>query len=456
MKHAIFGIFAASALAGALALHAADGGEQAVWTDYMNWDLRPDTVKSENAQKEVRNTKDLTVPMHGPWLTNPEYTAMTISWISRIPCGGGLEYREKGTEDWKRVWQTTYGQIHYGTDIHSFHLTGLKPGTEYEYRLVSSFEAWECSVGREINAFRTLDPKRDRYMVFITSDFHGGSRLTLNPMVRNTNALNADMFFFLGDNIEDSLQNARYYTTFGLLDDVTRVWGKTKPSLFLRGNHDSWGKESWKYGEYFPRPDGKSYFTVLQGPVLFICFDYFGVGARRNVVSNQANDYMLEQIEWYKALKKTAAWKNAKFRIAMAHVGTHACEGQETETNDVLKQWKAVLNDPSPEGRIHLFLCGHEHIYRRIDPLAQETKVSSGVARHLRQFTSDFHYGLVVLHQGEGMTLDVTPEKLTFKSHRWTDKKGGLYDAFEVTPDGKIKDLMDVRKFPLTWPEKKK
>ena len=32
--------------------------------------------------------------------------------------------------------------------------------------------------------------------------------------------------------------DCRYWLTFGFLDDVTRKWGKYKPSVFIRGNHD--------------------------------------------------------------------------------------------------------------------------------------------------------------------------------------------------------------------------
>lgn len=270
-------------------------------------------------------------------------------------------------------------------------------------------------------------------------------------MIRNSKAIDSDMFVFLGDNVEDSMQNARYYTTFGLLDDVSRLWGRSKPSIFLRGNHDSWGHESYLYGAYFPRPDGKSYFAVRQGPLLLICFDYYG-GLNGNSLGNQQiGAYLKEQIEWYRALQNTPEWKTAKFRIAMAHVGTHACEGHETETTEIGKAWKKVLNDPAPEKRIHAFLCGHEHTYRRIDPFGKETKGSTAIVRYIGKFVSDFNYTLVVGHLTEGMTLDVTPEKLTFRSYCWNEGSGSLNDAFEIMPDGKVKDLMKVKSFPLIW-----
>ncbi|MBO5681498.1 MAG: hypothetical protein J6T08_07280, partial [Lentisphaeria bacterium] len=64
-------------------------------------------------------------------------------------------------------------------------------------------------MGQEINSFKTLDPQKDNYKVFLTADFHGVARLCLDPMYENSNAKEADFFCFLGDNVEDSMGDAR-------------------------------------------------------------------------------------------------------------------------------------------------------------------------------------------------------------------------------------------------------
>ncbi len=430
---------------------------------YLDWQNKPVTVQTPQADTEVRHQMDFTVPIHGPWLLNPSYTTMSVNWITRVPCGAAIEYRVKGTEEWTRIWDVICGQINLSKDIHTFHLKNLKPATEYEYRLLSAQNSYfspyhEVHIGREIRTFKTLDPKRDNYKVFITSDFHGGSRLILDPMIDRSKAIDSDMFFFLGDNVEDSMQNARFYVTFGFLDDVVRRWGSSKPTVFVRGNHDSWGLESYRYHDYFAQPDGKTYGYVLQGPVLFVYFDYFEGINPRTLIGQQIVEYLKEQTAWYRELKKTDVWKKAKFRIAMAHVGTHACEGSRNPQEAVV-DWAREINDPTPDGKIHIFLCGHEHKYRRIDAYGKETKVSTAQTRYIRPFKSEYNYSLVVCNLAETMTLEVTPEKLTFKSHEWRDDSGKLHDAFEIYPDGKTKDLIDVKKFPIqpfSEPPKKK
>ena len=170
-----------SSLAAALvAACAAVQADSEVYDHYFSWQQAPVRVDDPQAGNNVRHQVDFTVPLHGPWLTLPAETSMTVTWITRVPCAGGIQYREKGTEEWTTRWTVKYGQVDYSREIQSYHLTGLKPATEYEYRLLSNCDNYSTayhmvkSVGREIYSFKTVDPKRDHYKMFVTSDFHGG------------------------------------------------------------------------------------------------------------------------------------------------------------------------------------------------------------------------------------------------------------------------------------------
>ena len=436
---------------------------------YVNWEWRAVEVSDTNASANVRNQMDFTVPVHGPWLTVPSETGMTVTWITRIPCAGGIEYREKGTTNWVERWPVKYGQIDYSKDIQSFHLTGLKPGTEYEYRLLSNVDNFSTPYhmvicrGREIHEFRTIDPKRESYKVWVTSDFHGGARLCLDPMIRDAGAADSDFFFFLGDNVEDGPKNnIRYYTTFGYLDDVTRKWGTTKPTIFIRGNHDVWGIDTYRYGDYFPQPDGKTYYAFRQGPCYFVAIDTMWI-PKENLQKQQWENYLVEQRDWLRGLKRTQGWKDAKFRIVMFHVPMFPGEGQSFPYD----YFGETLADETPEGRIHAVITGHEHAYARINPNTKETRfnnqykdvVTEGPKAFPQKwycrnkFPERFPYVDIVCHLCESMTIEVSPEKLVFKSHRWAKPEGGYYDAFELTPDGQVRDLVDVTVLPWPQPE---
>ena len=421
---------------------------------YTEWHHKGVEVQDPEAEKNVRQLGDLTRPMHGPWIMNPTCNSMTVCWISRTKCAAGIQYREKGTEEFKTQWQTTYGQLHFFKENHAFHLKNLKPGTEYEYRFLTAWNYYQGKghrmfTGREIYTFKTPDPKRDTYKAAFFADVHGGERLNLDPRMERSDALKSDMFFYLGDTVEDSFyEPARYYTTFGYLDDITRLWGKSKPTIFVRGNHDAWGVESHEYGEYMPSPDGKTYQAFSQGPVLYVIFDYFNGHYGNSPVAMQIRAYMEEQLEWLRALKKTDQWKKAKFRVVMAHVSPHDIDYNKNKDFAAGVAWRKELNGNTKEDRIHIFLAGHEHRYRRLDPRLQKVKVGK-----MRGFVNDFNYTNVVLDQTECMTLDVFPEKLVFKSYDWTRGKDVLRDSFEIYPDGSVKDLMKVKVNPLLTPE---
>ena len=458
----------AAALAGATGTAMAAGS---VYDKYIDWQWTPNVIADTNAADNVRHQNDMTVPLHGPWLTLPSETGMSVTWITRVPCAGGIEYREKGTTNWVERWQVKYGQIDYTRDIQNFHLDGLKPGTEYEYRLLSNLGSFATpyhmvlSRGREIYSFKTVDPKRDHYKVFTTSDIHGGFRLGLDPMIDRTDSADADFFFILGDNVEDgAYNNLRFYVTFGYLDDITRKWGREKPTIFMRGNHDVWGEKAQEYGDYFPQPDGKTYYAFRQGPCFFVALDTMWP-PREALQARQWKAYLAEQAEWLKGLKKTPGWKTAKFRVVMFHVPMFPGEGMAFP----YETFGEILADDSRDGRVHAVLTGHEHLYARVNPNTKEGRFNNAYGDFKLDgpkayppawfcksaFPEKFPYVSVVYDCGGVVTIDVSPEKLVFKAHRWDKPEGGLYDAFEISPDGKVKDLVDATVVPWPQPEAK-
>lgn len=456
-------ILAAVAARTATGLCAAPAAEHE-YDGYADWQWRPVEVADTNAAETVRFEADMTVPLHGPWLRLPGETTMTVTWITRIPCAGGIEYWEAGTTNRIERWPVRYGALDYSRDVHCFHLTGLRPGTRYAYRLLSALDSytspWTYYVGRgrEVRHFTTVDPARDAYRVFLTADLHGGARLSLAPMVARTGAKDADFYFFLGDNVSDgAYNNYRFYATMGFLDDVTRLWGSEKPTLFLRGNHDISGPDAVRHGELFPHPREKTYHAFRQGPCLFVAMDTMWPP---KVALQKAHweAYLREQAAWLKEQKATDAWKTATFRVVMFHVPLfpsgstfpRAFFGEE-------------LADESPEGKVHAVLSGHEHVYARVNPNTRETRVNNAYGdfpadgkgayppAYFRkgQIPERFPYVSVVCRAGEAMTLDVSPARLVFRSHRFDRPGRGFYDAFEITADGQVNDLVETRAYPL-------
>ncbi len=447
-------IFAVALAAGVAAAQV----NQNLYTSWSEWQWTPVAVADTNALENARAHFDFTKPTHGPWLLNPGETRMTIGFVTQLPCGAGLEYRVKGTEEWTRQWGVDHsGYVDYSSDNHLFHLSGLQPATTYEYRILTDMNAPRDVhrgekgqfTGREIYTFSTIDQSIDHYLAWGTSDLHGGGRADLEVMIRSACASNALVHFYVGDNVEDNLFNARLYITQSFLDDTVRLWGD-RPTIFCRGNHDAWGEDINKWQDYFGAPGGRCYWAYRQGPVLWIQLDISWGNGISAACQDTHDAYIRQQAEWLRELKKTDDWKKAKFRIAMAHHGFAGASKRE-RMNKLLRD---VLDDDSRKGRLHLFMSGHEHCYRRIAAGSQVCKVYPPNKND--RFISDYHFNCLVLHHIECLTIEVAPEKLVFRSHFFRKGDGKeLRDAFELYPDGSIKDLMEVPEYPIPLPEEK-
>ena len=426
---------------GAAAL-TTDAGAKSAFDHYRDWELRQVEVPSQTNGDDVRLHYDLTKPLHGPWLTNPAYDEMTVAFVSREACGAAIEYRVKGTEEWTRQWLTTYGMIDYTKRVHIFHLKGLQPATEYEYRFAACSSRYltayfDVVSGRETWSFKTLDPACTKTKVFISADIHGSLRLYLDYLYGRTGASDADMYVFLGDNVEDSMSQPEFYITTGFLDDIVRLWGPAKPTMFVRGNHDSWGlhaADGW--AEWFARPDAKGYYTVRRGNALFICFDMPQEYYYKHAGKEAFQQYVAEEREWLKRLIASDEWKSATWRIGCCHYGTRTSPG-----DGMFKVFREtfgdLLNDPA--AGFDLMLCGHEHYYASC--LAHtagyyhnpKNDKPNAKPRVFKEATEQWNFAEVCGACVEGSVLEIDGRKLTLTSYDYKDEGQPPLDTFTLT-----------------------
>lgn len=398
---------------------------------------------------------DMTRPVCGPWLQNASETTMSVSWITEVPCAVAIEYRAKGDKDWTRQWETLGDKLLYTRDLHTFHLKGLKPGTDYEYRLLSSLSRYDQAytytrtfVGRDVYSFRTFDPNRKSYSVFLTCDIHGDFRDIGEQVYRRFNVGKCDFVAFLGDQVDDNMNQARYYVVDGYLDAVSRLWGATKPSVFVRGNHDCWGApaaQAWV--DYHGHPDGVSYYSFSHGPVLYVVLDnphdYSNASAWK--ASDAAGEvraaFLARQFDWFQGLVKSEDWKRATFRVVLCHYAVRL--GASGFSEQLKSHYKSFLN-----GRdgIHLFVCGHEHFAASALPgevgFYHNARKDNGKSKPPVYKSADGSFDFVeVCGDMHGcMLLDVAKDKLTI---RIGDRKEGApdLDCLEICPDKTAKRL---------------
>lgn len=403
---------------------------------------------ASSAEGAARCMRDMTLPTCGPWLQHASETAMSISWITQVPCAVALEYREKGMKDWTRLWETIGDKLAYAKDLHAFRMEGLKPATEYEYRLLSSLSRYEQAypytqifVGRETYSFRTFDPELTNYSVFLASDFHGEFGRTCDCFCRRSEVKACDFAVFLGDQVNDNMNQPRYAIVDGYLDAVSRLWGSSKPTVFVRGNHDCWGApaaQAWV--DYHARPDGRSFYAFRKGHVLYVVlddphdYDKPGLWQAADAAREVRAVYLERQLAWFRELVGSKDWMSATFRVVLCHYPNRlGVEGLFSSRSG----YKPLFNGPNG---IHLYLCGHEHYASSSLPGeagCYHNARNEGTNAKPRVFNaSDGSYDFTEVCGDVfgGMLLEVAADKLTVRLLDRNPAASDL-DRVEIHPD---------------------
>lgn len=294
---------------------------------------------------------------HGPWLSNPRADGMTVSWVTAGRVAAELEYRPAGSGRWRRLPAgLQHGVVSSHETMHVVHLTGLMPGREYEYRLLNwsslQLTAQRLSAGGKPWRFRTLDPARREIAFAVCSDIHSNAGL-LERLLRLPVVADTDFFVNLGDML--SLMSGPSAFFDGFLDVQARLYGASRPLLFVRGNHEQIGLFAADYFRVMPHPDGRSYYAFRHGPVCFVVLDA-GNDHPDDVVHRNAA-LLAEERQWLAELATTPLYREARWRIAFLHMPP--CR-DSYDTEAALALTDGVFPAEAP---LHLLLSGHVHRY---------------------------------------------------------------------------------------------
>ena len=294
---------------------------------------------------------------HGPWITNATLTEMTISFGSAGNCGAFLEYRPAGTETWNRLpFDRRDGILIRNHQIHVQHLSGLQPGTVYEYRIVTLHPVTLQENTGAIHTFKTLEPIRDNFTFTAFSDLHSNI-VRIRKMLQLAPLKESDFLINIGDHLSCACGLDSYYK--GFLDLESEWCQKTgKPLCFVRGNHEQIGTFAGLYQDLLPHPSGKSFFSFRQGETLFIALDAGNdkPDDESGLFCNQ--EMFREEMAWLKELVQTEEYRSARWRIALIHMPADSARYDALAAADLLKM--------IPE--TELILAGHRHYYFYIDP----------------------------------------------------------------------------------------
>jgi hypothetical protein len=294
------------------------------------------------------------------WQRDPT-TTMTVQWIGkeRAPEDAAVAFAVRGQDVWQSVIprQRPYPM----TDLRVFRaeLTGLTPGTEYQFRLGGRAPIWRC---------RTMPAKATDTFSFISG---GDCGVDAHAVANNIIAAKQDPMFALiggdlgydnGTSAATSLQFMRNYSKH-MVDSQ----GRLIPLVVCIGNHEVRGG----YGK--PRQDAPFYFALHDG--LF---------AERSYATLDFGDYLSlvlldtghvapiggEQADWLD--KSLAARTDRPHLFVVNHVPAYpsyrpfvgkdgsAGTGRENRTH-----WVPLFE----KYHVDLVLEHHDHTFKRTHPL---------------------------------------------------------------------------------------
>lgn len=319
--------------------------------------------------------------LYGPYLQNVKENEATIVWEADKPSIGWVELApDDGThyygEERPKFFDTTNGVKNTST-LHTVKVKGLAPGTTYRYRIyaqeVLSHEGISVIYGRvaasdvykkEALTFTTCDSQKKETSFAVINDIHGREGL-ITKLLNAADYKNKDLIVFNGDMV--SLFKDRETIFDGFMKESIDLFASEKPMYYARGNHETRGEFATSFQKYFSPKEPFLYYTFRQGPVCFIMLDTGEDKPDSDIEYSGITDYdgyRTDQMEWMEELGKNEDFRQAEFKVVIAHMPPSADLDIWHGQKDVLKKFVPVLNELG----VDLMLCGHLHRNKYEEP----------------------------------------------------------------------------------------
>jgi predicted phosphodiesterase len=306
--------------------------------------------------------------IHGPFVQSPSETGVTLSWATSRKCVSRVEYRPESSTHWLTNIPAHHGLADADVTVHNVTITGLKPGTTYRYRAVSreivEFKAYKVTFGATIASpecrFTTLDPRKPGTAFVVMNDRHENV-VPLAASLASVAWANVDLVFFNGDMVNSVKDEAQLYRC--VVDPCVKSFATCIPLVYVRGNHDTRGSFARRLLDYFPTDSGRYYYTLRQGPVLFLVLDSGEDKGDDNSEYAGLVDfepYLRGEVAWLGRQIEEPAFRNAPFRVCVMHIPP----ARKPDPKFVRPQW--LLDNVVPllnRGKVDLLICGHTHHY---------------------------------------------------------------------------------------------
>lgn len=301
---------------------------------------------------------------HGPYLQEMEDNAVTIMWLTDKPATSKVEYGKAGVIN--MITEETLNGVLTVSTLHNVRLTGLKPGTEYTYKIssteVTDFSPDNPSLGQTETSseatFKTYDKNSRSCSFLVVTDIHSQTA-ELKTFMSYTNWDSTDFMVFDGDVLDDLSEkdSARIYSQ--VLAPCDEALGGESPFVFVRGNHEMRGSLTPHLAKYFTHTSGEWYYGFYNGPAYFFIFDS-GEDKKDNVTNFggliRCEPYRAKQKEWFRSFSEAKKDFLDEFpvKVAFSH-----CPNWGYGSN---------YDDVANAAGLDLLISGHTHSYNYSKP----------------------------------------------------------------------------------------
>lgn len=315
----------------------------------------------------------------GPYLQAPSPTSMTIVWTTDRKCVSKVEYGPAADNLCNVAVSAHHGLVDANTTLHRVTLQGLRPGTTYHYRAISTeileFKPYKVTFGESTKRegqFTTLDPAKEDFSFCVINDRHDHVP-ELRRALSSTKWEGVDMVFGLGDVMNDPMTEQQIFQNF--INPCVDVFAGRIPLVFVRGNHETRGTLARDLMDYFPTESGRYYYSFTHGGVYFLLLDggedkddtsveYSGLAA--------FGDYVTQETRWLEQELQTPAFRDARFRVCLIHMPP--AQDDDHSTKFVRAPWiRDHWNPMLSKAGIDLMLSGHTHQYEERPADAKRT-----------------------------------------------------------------------------------
>ncbi|MDR2956500.1 MAG: metallophosphoesterase [Prevotella sp.] len=311
-----------------------------------------------------------------PYLQNPSTDAMTVMWMTNVPCRSWIEYGTDST-DMKRARTFVEGEAMANNTTNRIRIEGLQPGTKYYYRAVSQeitlYQPYHKEFGDTIStpvySFTTWDDNKKDFTALIFNDIHDNYSL-FDKLYTQVKDSGYDVVFFNGDCIAD------VQTEFNAVRSISHycegVGGYSIPTIFIRGNHETRGGYSmflWNLLE--KKGNSHSYGAFNLGDTRFVLLDCGEDKPDDHWVYYDMNDfthYREDQARFLESEIKSDEFKNATKRVLIHHIPIY---GKHLDDYHPCKDiWEPILS----KAKFNISLNAHTHRFEYI-PIGEDKNV---------------------------------------------------------------------------------